>query len=90
MTGQGRMRLADQWLDTSHVTRLTGPIEIAGCERLNSRIDNSIPMGFTLRGILPDVEVRPDVGQIVQDLIRREVRDTIQDRAGEALRRLLE
>ena len=94
MTGQGRMRLVDQWLETSHVTRLTGPIEIAGCEQLNAKVADSMPIGFTLTGTLPDVEVRPDVRQFVEDWIRRElrneVRDQLQERAGDVLRRLLD
>lgn len=93
LRGQGRMRLVDQTLDTSFVTRLTGPIDLPGCERLNARVDGSIPFNFTLKGQLPEPEIGFDIGQLMEDLIRREIRnqtqDAIRNRVDEAIRGLV-
>ena len=94
LTGRGTMRLADQTLDTSYVTRLTGPVDIAGCERLNSRVDGSIPVGFSLEGQLPTPDIAFDISQLIEDLIRRELRnqaeDALRNRVEDALRGLLQ
>jgi hypothetical protein len=93
LTGKGQMRLVDQWLDTDFVARLTGAIPLTGCERLNSQIDDSIPIGFSLTGTLPDVDVGFDISQLIEDWLKREIRnqtqDAIRDRVQDALRGLL-
>lgn len=79
LSGTGTIRLADQWLRNDFVARLSGPIPLAGCERLNSRIDGSIPIGFWLEGQLPDVDFGFDLGQLIEDWVRREIRNQAQD-----------
>lgn len=91
LTGTGTMRLADQWQSNDFVARLVGPIEVQGCERLNSRIDNSIPIGFGFEGKLPDITWRFDYEQLLADWARRELRnraeDAVRDRLEDLLRR---
>jgi uncharacterized protein involved in outer membrane biogenesis len=79
LTGRGQMRLIDQNLDTDFVARLSGPIPLRGCEQLNEQVDDSIPIGFSLKGQLPDVEVGLDVSELIQDWISREIRNRAQD-----------
>jgi hypothetical protein len=90
LTGQGTMQLADQVLDTSYVARMVGPVNLPGCERLNSRIDGSIPIGFSLKGPVSSPTPAFDVRQLAEDLIRREIRnqaeDAVRDRIQDALR----
>lgn len=90
LTGQGSLRLADQVLDTSYVARMVGPVNLPGCERLNSRIDGSIPIGFSLEGPVSSPTPAFDVRQLAEDLARREIRnqveDTVRDRIQDALR----
>jgi AsmA protein len=93
LTGRGSIRLVDQTLDTSYVTRLIGPVNLAGCDRVNSRVDGSIPIGFTLKGQLPTPAIAFDIAQLIEDLIKREFRnqaeDAVRDRLEDALRGLL-
>jgi len=91
LTGRGTIRLVDQVLDTSYVARMVGPVNLPGCERLNSRIDGSIPIGFSLRGPVSALETPTfDVRQLAEDLIQREIRDraedALRDRLQDALR----
>jgi len=79
LTGQGTMRLVDQVLDTNYVARMVGPVNLPGCERLNSRIDGSIPIGFSLQGPVSSPTPAFDVRQLAEDLIKREVRDQAED-----------
>jgi len=95
MTGLGTIRLADQWIDTSFTAELKGGVPLAGCERLNAIVaDDPIPVSFGLEGKLPGVELTPDVGALVQDWIRRELRnrgeDAIRDRVEDAIRGLFD
>ena len=90
LTGQGTLRLVDQVLDTSYVARMVGPVNLPGCERLNSHIDGSIPIGFSLQGPVSSPTPAFDVRQLAEDLIRREIRDqaedAVRDRIQDALR----
>ena len=90
LTGQGTMRLADQVLDTNYVARLVGPVNLPGCDRLNSRVDGSVPIGFSLKGPVSSPTPAFDVRQLAEDLIRREIRnqaeDAVRDRIQDALR----
>jgi uncharacterized protein involved in outer membrane biogenesis len=91
LTGQGGVRLVDQWIDNQYRAEVTGPIPIAGCEDLNRTIANDpIPVNFTLKGRLPDLEVGVDINQLLQDWARREVRQRAEDEVrGAILDRLL-
>jgi AsmA protein len=84
MTGAANMRLVDQRIDSNYDARMTGPVNLRGCERLNSRIDDSIPIGFSLDGKLPDVKPGFDVAQLIEDWAKRELenraRDSVRDR----------
>jgi hypothetical protein len=73
------MQLVDQQISSKLVAQMTGPVNLGGCERLNSRIDGSIPIGFTLDGKLPDVEVGVDVAQLLEDWARRELRNRAEE-----------
>jgi AsmA protein len=90
LTGQGSIRLVDQTLDTTYVARMVGPVNLPGCERLNSRVDGSIPIGFSLVGPVSSPTPAFDVRQLAEDLIRREIRnqaeDAVRDRIQDALR----
>jgi hypothetical protein len=88
LTGSGRIRLADQWLDTNYVTRLVGPIELPGCDQLNARIDNSIPIGFYLKGELPDPDFGFDIKQLLEDWARQGIRNRVDDARDRLLDRL--
>jgi AsmA protein len=79
LTGRANMQLVDQDLSAKLVAQMTGPVELSGCERLNSRIDGSIPIGFTLDGKLPDVEVGFDVSQLLADWAMRELRNRAEE-----------
>jgi uncharacterized protein involved in outer membrane biogenesis len=86
VTGRGGIRLIDQWIDTQHRASLTGPIPIMGCEDLNRTIANDpIPVNFTLKGRLPDIDVGVDVSQLLQDWARREIRNRVREEAGSRL-----
>jgi len=79
LTGTGRIRLEDQWLRNDYIARLKGPIELAGCERVNSRIDSSIPIGFWIEGIFPDIEFGFDYAELIKDWARREVGQRVEE-----------
>jgi AsmA protein len=79
LTGRSNMQLVDQQISSKLVAQMTGPVNLGGCERLNSRIDGSIPIGFTLDGKLPDVEVGVDVAQLLEDWARRELRNRAEE-----------
>jgi AsmA protein len=86
LTGRGGIRLVDQWLDNQLRARLTGPVPIRGCEDLNRTIENDpIPVNFTLKGQLPDVEVGLDINQLLQDWARREVRQRAEQGVRDAI-----
>jgi AsmA protein len=91
LTGRGGVRLVDQWIDNQHRAEMTGPVPIAGCEDLNRTIaNNPIPVNFTLKGQLPDLDVGVDISQLLQDWARREVRQRAEDEVrGAILDRLL-
>ena len=86
LTGRGGIRLVDQWLDTQFRAALTGPIRIAGCEDLNATIANDpIPVNFTLKGQLPDVDVGFDISQLLSDWARREVRSRVREEVQDSI-----
>lgn len=86
LTGQGGIRLVDQRIDTQHRATLTGAIPIAGCENVNGTISNDpVPFNFTLKGRLPDIEVGLDIGQLLQDLATRELRQGVRERLEDAI-----
>jgi AsmA protein len=80
-TGSGRLRLVDARVDYSLRLTLKSPIPIAGCDRINTQVGNSVP--FTLTGSLPDVSIKPDL----ERYLRERARDEIRQRAGESLLR---
>ena len=85
LTGRGNMRLVDQWIDNQYRVAMTGPVPIAGCEDLNETIaDDPVPFNFTLRGRFPDIDRGYDVNQLVEDLLRRELDQQVDDRIEEA------
>jgi hypothetical protein len=90
LTGQGSMRLVDQVLDTSYVARLVGPVNLPGCERLNSRVDGSIPIGFSLTGPVSSPTPAFDVRQLIEDLGRREIRNQLEEAVRDRLREAFE
>jgi AsmA protein len=90
LTGTGTMRLADQWQSNDFVARVSGPIPLAGCEEINSHMDNSIPIGFGFEGKLPDITWRFDYEQFAADVARRAIRNTVRDALEDRLREALD
>ena len=91
LTGRGGIRLVDQWIDNQYRAAMSGPVPIMGCEDLNRTIaNNPIPVNFTLKGRLPDIEVGVDINQLLQDWARREIRQRAeQEVRGAILDRLI-
>jgi AsmA protein len=86
LTGRGGIRLVDQWIDNQYRATLTGPIPIAGCEDLNRTIaNNPIPVNFTIKGRLPDIDVGVDISQLLQDWVRRELRQRAEEQVQDAI-----
>src|SRR5690606_16433646 len=63
VTGNGKLELAAQRLDDSVEAKLTGKIDIAGCETMEGLIGESIPL--TRRGTVTDPSISPDFSAII-------------------------
>jgi len=87
LTGRGDMRLVDQWINNQYRAAMTGPIPIAGCEDLNETIANDpIPINFTLSGRFPDIDPGFDISQLLEDWLRREMRQRAEEEVEERVR----
>jgi len=90
MDGRANMQLIDQRISSKFIARMTGPVNLQGCERLNRRIDNSIPIGITLDGKSPDFDIGFDIAELLKDMLEREAQDQFQNSVRErVLDRLL-
>jgi AsmA protein len=78
VTGNGKLGLATQRLDYSVEAKLTGKIDIAGCETMEGLIGESIPL--TLRGTVTDPSISPDFSAIIQRRLKNEVKELLQER----------
>ena len=87
ITGAGRLTLVDQQLNYALESKLTGPIDIRGCEPMSDMIGDSIP--WTLNGTVTDAEIRPDFGDYLRQRIEDEAADALRERVEERLRELL-
>lgn len=87
ITGSGRLVLAGGQLNYDLESKLTGPIEIRGCEPMSDMIGDSIP--WTLRGTLSDAEIRPDFGEYLRQRIEDEAADRLRERLEDRLREAL-
>jgi AsmA protein len=87
ISGRGSLGLVEQRLDYDLDAKLTGRIEIPGCESMEPLIGGSIP--FDIRGTVTDPTITPDFSEIVKRRIENEVRDRVQDRLQDRLRDLI-
>jgi AsmA protein len=78
VTGKGKLELAQQRLDYAVEAKLTGKIDIAGCESMESLIGESIPL--TLRGTVTDPSISPDFSAIIQRRLKDAVKERLQER----------
>jgi uncharacterized protein involved in outer membrane biogenesis len=78
VTGKGQLDLAAQRLDYGVEAKLTGKIDIPGCESMEGLIGESIPL--TLRGTLTDPSISPDFSAIIQRRLKNEVKERLQER----------
>jgi AsmA protein len=86
LTGRGRSRIVDQWIDHRYRAALTGPIPIAGCDDVNRSIANDpVPINFGLTGSFPDIEFNVDRSQLLEDWVRREARERVEERLQDAI-----
>ena len=79
VTGRGQMDLVSRQLNYDLEAALTDRIAISGCSTLDSAVGDSVP--FEVSGTLAEPRVLPDFGE----LLRREVRDELQERLLERL-----
>ena len=77
--GRGQMDLVSKQLGYDLEAKMTDRIPIQGCNTLDSAVGDSIPLEIS--GTAMEPLVLPDFGE----LLRREVRDEIQDRILERL-----
>jgi AsmA protein len=85
--GAGALVLVEQTLDYDLDAKLTGRIEIPGCETMDGLIGQSIP--FDIRGTVTAPTITPDFSKLVQRAIREEVQERLQERLQDRLRDLL-
>lgn len=83
LTGRTNLTLADIWLDSKFVARMTGPVDIGGCAELNRHIDSSIPFGFTLAGKPPELDYGFDIAELLKAIAEKRARDRLQDRVND-------
>jgi AsmA protein len=77
INGRGTLGLVEQKLDYDLDAKLTGKIEIPGCETMDDLVGESIP--FNIRGTVTDPRITPDFSKIIQRVIRENVQDRIKD-----------
>lgn len=87
ITGQGTLGLVEQRLDYDLDAKLTGKIEIPGCETMDQFIGDALP--FDIRGTVTDPTITPDFSKLIQRRVREEVKERLQDRLQDRLRDIL-
>jgi AsmA protein len=80
INGRGTIGLVEQTLDYDLDAKLTGKIAIQGCQSMDDLVGESIP--FNIRGTVTAPRITPDFSKIV----RRALREGVQDRIKDALR----
>jgi AsmA protein len=83
VNGRGGLDLAGQGLNYDLTAKLSGPIDIDGCDTMDDVIGQSIPL--TLRGTISDPKIAPDFGRLLEQTIRRRVEEEIKDKLLERL-----
>jgi len=79
VTGRGQMDLVSKGINYDLEAKMTSAIPIPRCDTLDSGVGNSIPLEVS--GTATEPVILPDFGE----LVRREVRDELQDRLLEKL-----
>ncbi|HEX6997646.1 MAG TPA: AsmA family protein [Gammaproteobacteria bacterium] len=87
VAGAGSLTLVEQRLDYDFDAKLTGKIDIPGCQTMDSLIGESLPLD--IRGTVTDPTITPDFSEILKRRVEEELRDRLQERLQDRLRDLL-
>jgi len=82
--GGGTLALVAQRLDYELDAKLTGSIEIEGCQSMDGFIGDRLP--FKINGTVADPAITPDFSKLIQRKLRDEVQDKLKDKLRGILR----